>query len=69
MASGMLGTAITGLKAFQRSLETTSHNISNVNTTAFKIDRAEFADLMYQSLNYTANATSENTNNPTGIDV
>jgi flagellar hook-associated protein 1 FlgK len=35
MAGGMLGTAITGLQAFQRSLETTSHNISNVNTEGY----------------------------------
>lgn len=35
MAGGLLGTAVTGLKAFQRSLETTSHNISNVNTEGY----------------------------------
>jgi len=41
MASGMLGTAITGLKAFQRSLETTSHNISNVNTEGYSRQRVD----------------------------
>lgn len=64
-----LYTAAAGMNAQQHNIDVTSNNIANVNTTAFKKDRAEFADLMYQSLNYTANATSENSNNPTGIDV
>ena len=64
-----LYTAAAGMNAQQNNIDVTSNNIANVNTAAFKKDRAEFADLMYQSLNYTANATSENTNNPTGIDV
>ena len=41
MAGGLLGTAVTGLKAFQRSLETTSHNISNVNTEGYSRQRVE----------------------------
>ena len=41
MASGMLGTAITGLQAFQRSLETTSHNIANVNTEGYSRQRVD----------------------------
>lgn len=43
MASGLLGTAITGLAAFQRSLETTSHNITNVNTEGYSRQRVELA--------------------------
>ena len=64
-----LYTAAAGMNAQQNNIDVTSNNIANVNTTAFKKDRAEFADLMYQSLNYTANATSSSTNNPTGMDV
>ncbi len=64
-----LYTAAAGMNAQQNNIDVTSNNIANVNTTAFKKDRAEFADLMYQTLNYTANATSESTNNPTGMDV
>jgi flagellar basal-body rod protein FlgG len=64
-----LYTSAAGMNAQQNNIDVTSNNIANVNTTAFKKDRTEFADLMYQSLNYTANATSETTNNPTGIDV
>ena len=33
--SGLLSTAISGLMAFQRSLDTTSHNITNVNTEGY----------------------------------
>ncbi len=64
-----LYTSAAGMNAQQNNIDVTSNNIANVNTTGFKKDRIEFADLMYQSLNYTANATSESTNNPTGIDV
>ena len=35
MPSGILGTALTGLMAFQRSMQTTSNNISNVNTDGY----------------------------------
>ncbi len=64
-----LYTAASGMNAQQHQIDVTSNNIANVNTTAFKQDRAEFQDLMYESLNYTAGATSESTINPTGIDV
>ena len=64
-----LYTAATGMNAMQHQIDVTANNIANVNTTSFKQDRAEFQDLMYESLNYTAGSTSENTSNPTGIDV
>lgn len=41
--TGILGTALSGLMAFQRSLETTSHNIANVNTEGYSRQRAELA--------------------------
>lgn len=64
-----LYTAATGMNAMQNQIDVTSNNISNVNTIGFKQDRAEFQDLMYESLNYTAGQTSQTTLNPTGIDV
>lgn len=64
-----LYTAATGMNAQQHQIDVTSNNIANVNTIGFKKDRAEFQDLMYESLNYTAGATSESTRNPTGVDV
>lgn len=41
MTTGILATAVTGLKAFQRSLDTTSHNIANVNTEGYSRQRVE----------------------------
>lgn len=64
-----LYTAATGMNAMQNQIDVTSHNIANVNTTGFKQDRAEFQDLIYESLNYTAGQTTQDTMNPTGIDV
>jgi len=39
--TGLIGTALSGLLAAQRSLETASHNISNVNTEGYSRQRAE----------------------------
>ncbi len=43
MASGILGTAVSGLIAVQRQLATTGHNISNVNTEGFSRQRVLFS--------------------------
>jgi flagellar hook-associated protein 1 FlgK len=43
MAGGILGIATSGLLAFQRSLETTSHNIANVNTEGYSRQRIELS--------------------------
>ena len=64
-----LYTAATGMHAQQMNIDVITNNIANVNTTSFKKDRAEFQDLMYQTLNYSAGSTSTDTKNPTGIDV
>jgi len=39
----IIGTALSGLMAAQRSLETASHNIANVNTEGYSRQRAEYA--------------------------
>ncbi|OAI29149.1 MULTISPECIES: flagellar hook-associated protein FlgK [Methylomonas] len=43
MGLGILDTALSGLTAFQRSLETTSNNISNVSTEGYSRQRVETA--------------------------
>lgn len=43
-----LSIAATGMLAQQLNVETISNNIANMNTTAFKRQRAEFQDLIYQ---------------------
>ncbi len=41
MAVGLLGTAASGLQAFQRALSVTGHNISNANTEGYSRQRVE----------------------------
>ncbi|MFK5950157.1 MAG: flagellar hook-associated protein FlgK, partial [Methylococcales bacterium] len=65
MASGMLSTAITGLKAFQRSLETTSQNISNVNTEGYSRQRVELATKKEQMIGVGYLGTGVNVTNIT----
>lgn len=43
-------TAATGMKAQQFNIDTISNNLSNVNTTGFKGNRAEFQDLFYSNI-------------------
>lgn len=64
-----LYTAATGMQAQQLQIDTTSNNISNVNTIGYKKQRAEFADLMYQVMEFAGTATSSTTQSPTGIEV
>jgi flagellar basal-body rod protein FlgG len=61
--------AATGMVAQQHNIDVISNNIANVNTSGYKKSRAEFQDLIYDTLNYTSGATSGTTANPTGIDV
>jgi flagellar basal-body rod protein FlgG len=64
-----LYTAATGMLAQQLSIDTISNNIANVNTVGYKKQRAEFADLMYQTMQYAGTSTSATTISPTGMEV
>lgn len=45
-----LRTAASGMSAQQLYIDLVAHNLANVNTTGFKKGRAEFEDLLYQTL-------------------
>ncbi len=45
-----LNTAATGMVAQQTNLDVISNNLANVNTTGFKSQKAQFEDLMYQTV-------------------
>lgn len=45
-----LWSAATGMMAQQLNVDTIAHNLSNVNTTGYKTDVAEFQSLLYQTL-------------------
>lgn len=64
-----LYTAATGMIAQQLQIDVTSNNIANVNTIGYKKGRAEFADLLYQTMQYAGAPTSTTTMSPTGVEV
>ena len=65
-----LSIAATGMLAQQLNVETISNNIANMNTTAFKRQRAEFQDLLYQNQRRAGAASSDaNTVVPSGIQL
>ena len=45
-----LNTAATGMAAQQTNMDVIANNIANVSTNGFKRSRAEFEDLMYQTM-------------------
>jgi flagellar basal-body rod protein FlgG len=61
--------AKTGLDAQQTRMSMVSNNLANVNTMGFKRDRAVFEDLLYQNISQTGAATSEDTQDPSGLNV
>ena len=45
-----LYTAATGMEAMESKLDVIANNMANINTTAFKKDRANFEDLFYRQI-------------------
>lgn len=64
-----LYTAATGMQAQQVNIDTIANNIANVNTTGFKMGRAEFQDLLYQNIRPAGTASSSSTTFPVGLQV
>jgi flagellar basal-body rod protein FlgG len=65
-----LSIAATGMVAQQMNVEVISNNIANMNTTAFKRQRAEFQDLLYQNQRRAGAASSDSgTVVPTGVQI
>jgi flagellar basal-body rod protein FlgG len=64
-----LWTAASGMTGQQFNIDTISNNLANVNTTGFKQMRADFEDLLYQTLRLAGTPSTEVTVVPTGIQV
>jgi flagellar basal-body rod protein FlgG len=64
-----LYTAATGMQAQQMNIDVIANNLANVNTTGFKKGRADFQDLLYQTIRAPGAPTTSNTQTPTGIQV
>jgi flagellar basal-body rod protein FlgG len=62
-----LNTAATGMNAQQQNMDVIANNMANINTQGFKKSRAEFEDLMYQTLREPGSATGANSFSPTGV--
>jgi len=64
-----LYSAATGMNAEQSRLDIIANNLSNVNTIGYKTVRAEFQDLLYQSMKEAGSPTAQNSVLPTGLYV
>ena len=65
-----LSIASTGMLAQQTNVEVIANNLANMNTTGFKEQRAEFADLLYQNIQTPGSQTSDTgAVSPNGIQI
>jgi flagellar basal-body rod protein FlgG len=64
-----LNTAATGMAAQQTNIDVIANNIANVNTNGFHRSRAEFQDLVYQTIRVPGGTTGNGERLPTGIQI
>jgi flagellar basal-body rod protein FlgG len=64
-----LRTAASGMQAQQMNIDTIANNLANVNTIGFRRSRAEFADLLYQTIRAPGSQSSASTRVPAGIQI
>jgi flagellar basal-body rod protein FlgG len=64
-----LFSAASGMSAQQLNVDNIAHNLSNANTTGFKMRRAQFQDLLYQSMVQPGAAAGAQTTVPSGLQV
>jgi flagellar basal-body rod protein FlgG len=64
-----LWTAASGMTGQQFNIDTIANNLSNVNTTGFKLNRADFEDLLYQTTKIAGTPATELTVVPTPTQV
>ena len=62
-----LRTAASGMQAQQTNIDTIANNLANVNTIGYRRSRAEFADLLYQTIRAPGSQSSASTRVPAGI--
>jgi flagellar basal-body rod protein FlgG len=69
MTSAAMHIARTGLDAQDTRMRVISNNLANVNTTAFKSDRASFETLAYQTVTAPGAASTSETKYATGLSL
>ena len=62
-----LWTGTTGMHGQQLNIDVIANNLANVSTTGFKKSKADFQDLLYQTMKVPGSQTSPDTQSPTGI--
>ena len=62
-----LWTGTTGMHSQQLNIDVIAHNLANVSTTGFKKSKADFQDLLYQTMKVPGSQSSIDTESPTGI--
>ncbi len=61
--------AASGMKAQTLNIDVISNNLANVNTTGFKKSRADFQDMLYETLRVPGVTSSAGNEVPTGIQI
>ncbi len=69
MSVQTLYTAATGMEALETKLDVIANNMANINTTAFKKDRANFEDLFYRQYRLPGAQDADGGITSTGIEV
>ena len=64
-----LYSAASGMKAQELNLDNIANNLANANTVGYKSRRAQFQDLMYQSVLAPGTAAGQQTVVPTGLQL
>ncbi len=64
-----LYTAASGMEAQQLNIDTIAHNLANINTSGFKLRKAQFQDLLYQNIRQAGAANTATTDIPVGLQI
>jgi flagellar basal-body rod protein FlgG len=64
-----LYSAASGMSAQQTNVDNIAHNLANANTAGFKARRAQFQDLMYQTVVQPGAAAGQQSVVPTGLQI
>src|SRR5215467_5367426 len=64
-----LYSAASGMSAQQMNIDNIAHNLANANTTGYKMRRAQFQDLLYQTMVQPGSPAGQQTVVPTGLQV
>jgi flagellar basal-body rod protein FlgG len=64
-----LYSAASGMSAQEMNIDNISNNLANANTTGYKMRRAQFQDLLYQTVVQPGAAAGQQTTVPTGLQV